>query len=65
MELLNVTEAAKWLRLKPSTIRAWILNNKIPYVKLGGRVFIRAQDIDALIHQSLVPALQMEAKCAA
>jgi excisionase family DNA binding protein len=55
-ELLNVTEAANRLRLKPSTIRAWILNRRIQYVKLGGRVFIRKQDIDALIHGNLVPA---------
>lgn len=55
-QLLTVKEAAGRLRLKPTTIRAWILNRKIQYVKIGGRVFIRSADIDALIDQSLIPA---------
>lgn len=54
--LLNVNEAAERLRLKPTTIRAWILNRKIQYAKIGGRVFIRSADIDSLIDQNLIPA---------
>lgn len=54
--LLTVTEAADILRLKPSTVRAWVLHRKIAYVKLGGRVFIRRVDCEALIAASLVPA---------
>ena len=54
-ELLDVKEAAARLRLKPTTIRAWILKHKIQYAKIGGRVFIRASDVDALIEASLVP----------
>jgi excisionase family DNA binding protein len=55
-QLLTVKEAATRLRLKPTTIRAWILNRKIQYAKIGGRVFIRSADIDALIDQNLIPA---------
>jgi excisionase family DNA binding protein len=55
-ELLDVKEAAARLRLKPTTIRAWILKRKIQYAKIGGRVFIRVCDVDALIEASLVPA---------
>ena len=54
-ELLDVKEAAARLRLKPTTIRAWILKRKIQYAKIGGRVVIRAADVDALIEASLVP----------
>lgn len=54
--LLTVSEAAAFLRLKPSTVRAWILRRKIPHVKLGGRVFLRRSDCEALIAASLVPA---------
>jgi excisionase family DNA binding protein len=54
-QLLDVKEAASRLRLKPTTIRAWILNRKIQYAKIGRRVFIRASDVDALINGSLVP----------
>jgi len=55
-ELLTVVEAADRLRLKPTTIRAWILHRKIAHVKLGGRVFVRRADCEALIAASLVPA---------
>lgn len=54
--LLTVPEAADILRLKPSTIRAWILHRKIAYLKLGGRVFLRRSDCEALIAASIVPA---------
>ena len=40
-DLMRVPEAACFLRLRPSTIRAWILRRRVPYVKLGGRVCIR------------------------
>lgn len=35
-ELLTVSEAAHLLRLKVSTIRAWVLHRRVPFVKLGG-----------------------------
>jgi excisionase family DNA binding protein len=53
---MTVAESAALLRLKPSTVRAWILEKRIPYVKLGGRVFLRRSDCEALIAASLVPA---------
>ena len=56
-ELLTVPEAAALLRLKPSTIRSWVCQKRIPYVKLGGRlVRIRRSDADALISASIVEA---------
>ncbi len=48
-QLLNVSETAEMLRLKQSTIRAWILNKRIPYVKMGRRVFVRQSDAQNLI----------------
>lgn len=54
--LLTVAEAASLLRLKPSTIRAWLLKKRVPFVKLGRRVFLRRADLEALIEASLVPA---------
>jgi excisionase family DNA binding protein len=53
-QLLNVSEAAAALRLKESTIRAWVLNRRIPYAKVGRRVFIRQTDIDAFVAASVV-----------
>jgi excisionase family DNA binding protein len=54
--LLTLAEAANLLRLKPSTLRAWILRRKLPYCKVGRLVRIRRADVDALIAASVVPA---------
>lgn len=60
-ELLTVPETAALLRLKISTIRAWVCQRKIPFVKLGGRlVRIRRSDAEALIADSLVPAMRAD-----
>lgn len=59
-DLMLVHEAARFLRLRPSTVRAWILHRRLPYVKLGGRVCIRRADLEALLEQSLVPAMSNE-----
>ncbi len=55
-ELLSVDESAELLHLKPSTVRDWLLKRRIPFVKLGRRVFVRRMDIEKLISSSLVPA---------
>jgi excisionase family DNA binding protein len=56
-DLLTVREAAGLLRLKVSTIRAWVLQRRVPFVKLGGkRVLFRRQDLEALITSSVIPA---------
>ena len=55
-DLLDVEEAAIFCHVKVSTMRSWILKNRISYVKLGRRVFCRRQDLEALINASVVPA---------
>jgi excisionase family DNA binding protein len=52
--LLNVGETAGFLRLKQSTIRAWMLQPRIPFVRLGRRVFIRRRDCERMIVGNLV-----------
>ena len=61
-DLLTVTEAASLIRLKPSTVRAWVLRRRIPYVKVGRRVLFRRSDLEALITSSVVPARTENAK---
>lgn len=56
-ELLTVPEAAAFLRVQPSTIRAWILQRRIAFVRLGGRAIrFRRSDLSALVSASIVPA---------
>jgi excisionase family DNA binding protein len=63
-DLLTVGEASEMLRLKPSTMRSWLLKRRIPYIKLGSRVFIRRLDCIQLIENSIVTPIQLpEEKC--
>ncbi len=55
-ELLSVDEAAKFLHLRPSTIRDWLYKKRVSYVKLSRRVFLRRADLEFLISSSVVPA---------
>lgn len=55
-ELLTLPEAAKMLRVKVSTLRAWRTAQKLPFVKLNGKVLLRRSDLERLIEASLVPA---------
>jgi excisionase family DNA binding protein len=56
-DLLTVEQAAALLALKVSTIRAWILRRRIPFVKLGRRaVRLRRGDLHAMIDVGAVPA---------
>lgn len=54
--LLTIAEASAILRLQPSTMRAWVLRRKVPYVKVGRLVRLRRADIERLIATSTVPA---------
>jgi len=54
-ELLTIPETAGLLRIKPSTVRAWVLRRKIPFCKIGRLVRIRRCDVEALLADSLVP----------
>ncbi len=33
--LLTVAQVAEWLRVRPSTIYAWVASGKIPHVRVG------------------------------
>ena len=54
-QLLTVHEASEVLRLKPSTVRSWLLKRRVPFVKLGSRVFLRRADLQALIETGFRP----------
>ncbi len=55
-DLMSVKEASELLRLTQATVRRWILERRVTYVKLGRRVFLRRADLDALVNRSIVPA---------
>lgn len=54
--LLSVEEVAEICSVKVRTVRTWILERRIPYVKLGRYVRIREDDLQGLIQRSVVNA---------
>ncbi len=55
-ELVTLAEAAEYLRLKISTLRAWRSQRKIPFLKIGGRVMVHRADLAAFVAGSVIPA---------
>ena len=58
--LKKVSDCAEQTGLKEPTIRLWIAQRKIAYVKLGRAVRIPQTEIDRLIQQNTVPAVRTE-----
>jgi excisionase family DNA binding protein len=58
MALLRVAEAAKELGVKDDTVRAWMAQRKLAFVKLGYAVRIKPEEVNRLIAEGTVPAAQ-------
>lgn len=58
-EQLTAQEAANALGLSVHTVRAWMAARKLSYVRLGRAVRIRRAEINRLIAQGSVPALEL------
>jgi excisionase family DNA binding protein len=56
MGLITIPAAAEQLGLKPATIRDWIYQRKIPFVRLGRSIRLTEETIRALIEKGTVPA---------
>jgi excisionase family DNA binding protein len=61
-ELLTVSEAAALFRVTVSTIRAWVLHKRIPYLKFGGKLIrFRRTDLEKVIAARVVPVAEPKA----
>jgi excisionase family DNA binding protein len=56
----TVRETAAELGLSPATLRVWIRQRRISYVRLGRAVRIPAAEIRRLIERGTVPAIRGE-----
>ncbi len=45
--LLDVKQLSQYLRVKPSTLYAWVSERKIPFLKVIGCIRFRQDEIDA------------------
>jgi excisionase family DNA binding protein len=51
--LMTVEETAAYLRLAPWTIRHWVCEKKIPFVRLGRSVRFRRKDMERFVSQNV------------
>lgn len=56
MALLTLSEAAKRLGLRVSTLRFWVWQRKIEHVKVGRSVRVRDAVVNDIIERGTVPA---------
>jgi excisionase family DNA binding protein len=56
--LFTVQQASRILQLSPHTLRAWIAKRKVGVVRLGRVVRIQLTEIERLIEQGQIPALE-------
>ena len=56
MVLLTTTEAAEYLRYKPSYMRKLIMLNKVPFIKFEKAVRFKKDDLDKFIDEHRVDA---------
>ncbi len=59
-DLMDIREAAKYLKLKVPTLRKWRFERKLSIYKIGRTVRFKKADLDALIAKSCLPAMGKE-----
>jgi len=55
--LLNIKEAAVYLRISVGTLYHWICRRKIDYIKQGRKIWFDREDIDKWVRNHRVKAV--------
>jgi excisionase family DNA binding protein len=55
-QTVPVEVVADRLGVSPWTVRTWLRQGRMPFVKLGRRVLVRVDDVEALLAASYKPA---------
>ena len=53
---LNVSEAAARIGVSPFTIRSWLRQRRLPYIRDGRRVLLTVDDVDNFLRTHRVEA---------
>jgi excisionase family DNA binding protein len=59
MDLLNVTETSKIIRVSTATVRRLVSAGKFPHRRVGFRVFFTREDIETYLKSCAVPASEL------
>ena len=57
VQLLSVREASSRLAISVFTLREWLRQGRLPYIRLGRRVLLRHADVEEVVVQHLVAAI--------
>jgi len=49
IELMTSEEAAKVFRVCPHTIRRWVREGKIPFIRVGNRILFTREHVESLL----------------
>lgn len=55
--LLTIEQAAAKLHVSPRTVRSWRYQRKIPFTRLGRRLYVSADIVEGLLDVNAIPAL--------
>ena len=58
--LLVAEEVARKLKISLKTVRSWVYLRKIPFTKLGRRVYFAAGVVEDLLQRNAVPAISSQ-----
>ncbi len=56
--LVSIKQAAGELSVSPYTIRAWCMQRKLAFVKLGRRTLLRREDLEDFVTRNMIKAKQ-------
>ena len=53
--LINYKQASQYLRIAPTTLRRWVMQGKIPYIKLGRSVRFNPEELNRWLQERSIP----------
>ena len=60
MEVLNIKELSKYLKISSSTIRRLIQKREIPYYKISSQYFFNKDSINEWVKSKIEPSIEEE-----
>ena len=52
--LFTVEETKEIFRISRSTLYRWVMEKRIPYIKVGGRLLFKPSEIDRLLREKSI-----------
>jgi excisionase family DNA binding protein len=64
-DLLRVEDLASKLKVSLKTVRSWVYLRKIPFTKIGRRVYFAAGVVEEMLRRNAVPAIPSQQRSSA